>query len=104
VKEYVLEGHRFVLDNTVVLIHRILQYPDSQSESNLRTALPPFNSLKLLDPSGAYILEFKLRVADGSNAALVRTGEQELERFQNTMQGVVELNVPDRLSLDTRVR
>lgn len=99
-----LEGHRFVLDNTIVLLYRILLYPDSQTGTNIRTTLPPFKSLKLLDPSGAYIMEVKLRVADGSNASLVSTGQQELERFQNTMQGVVELKVPDRLALDTRVR
>ena len=58
----------------------------------------------MLDPSGAYILEAKIRLSDGSNASLVTVGQQELGRFQNRMKGVVELKPPDRLALDTRVK
>jgi mediator of RNA polymerase II transcription subunit 18, fungi type len=92
------------LNNTILFLYRILLYPTANSDSSLRTSLPSFGELKPLDPSGAYILEAKLRLSDGSNASLVSVGQQELERFQHRMKGVVELKVPDRLALDTRVK
>jgi mediator of RNA polymerase II transcription subunit 18, fungi type len=92
------------LNNTILLLHRILRYPTANPDPKLRTLLPSFDELKPLDPSGAYILEAKIRLSDGSNASLVNVGQQELERLQNRMKGVVELKVPDRLALDTRVK
>jgi mediator of RNA polymerase II transcription subunit 18 len=102
--EYVLEGHRFILNNAILLLHRILQYPDIHTDASPRSTLPVFSSLIPFDASGAYLLEVKIRLSDGINPALVNTGHQEMERLRTMLRGVVDLNVPDRLALDTRVR
>ena len=102
--EYVLEGHRFILNNAILLLHRILQYPDIHTDPSPRSTLPPFLSLVPVDASGAYLLEVKLRLSDGSNPALVNIGNQEMEHLKTMLRGVVDLIVPDRLALDTRVR
>ena len=102
--EYVLEGHRFILNNAILLLHRILQYPDVHTDTSPRSTLPAFSSLIPFDASGAYLLEVKIRLSDGINPALVNTGNQEMERLRTMLRGVVDLNVPDRLALDTRVR
>ena len=66
--------------------------------------LPAFPVLQPLDASGAYILEAKIRVHDLNNLSVLDEGVDELKEFQTQMKGCVELTVPERLSLDTRVK
>lgn len=103
--EYYVEGHRFVHENVVILLHRVLHEPGVRSlETAPKEDLPAFEALQSLDPSGAYILEAKIRVQDLNNLTVLEAGVSELKRFQTQMKGCVELAVPDRLSLDTRVK
>jgi mediator of RNA polymerase II transcription subunit 18 len=69
-----------------------------------KVQLPPFAGLSLLDPSGAYVVTATVRVEDFKNAAVLEAGVDELNKFQTQMKGCVELSLPDRLALDTRVR
>jgi mediator of RNA polymerase II transcription subunit 18 len=73
-------------------------------EAAPKTSLPPFASLQLLDMSGAYILEAKVRVEDYKEASVLEAAVEELKKFQTQMKGCVELVLPDRLALDTRVK
>jgi len=41
---------------------------------------------------------------DGSNSKLMEQAMQEMMAFKKQMEGSVGLRVPDRLSLDTRVK
>jgi mediator of RNA polymerase II transcription subunit 18, fungi type len=66
--------------------------------------MPDFKSLKPIDPSGSYVLEAKIRVQDLNTPNIVDSGVQELKRFKNQLKGCVDLNVPDRLKLDTRIK
>ena len=59
---------------------------------------------RLLDPSGAYVLQVSVRVQDGSKVELVNRGMTELLNLKETLKGIVELEVGDRLAMDTRVR
>ncbi|KAF1976003.1 hypothetical protein BU23DRAFT_58523 [Bimuria novae-zelandiae CBS 107.79] len=105
VSEYYVEGHRFVHGNVVVFLHRILHEPGVRSlETTPKVDPPEFAALKPFDPSGAYILEAKVRVQDYNNQTVLEEGVNELKSFQKQMKGCVELDIPDRLSLDTRVR
>ena len=100
-----MEGNRFVLNNVVVFLHRVLHEPGVRSlETTPKVDPPAFAALKPFDPSGAYILEAKVRVQDLNNQAVVEEGVNELKAFQKQMKGCVELDIPDRLSLDTRVK
>ena len=83
VSEYYIEGHQFVHENVVVFLHRILHEPGVRSlETTPKEHLPPFSHLHPLDPSGAYILEAKIRVQDLNNPTLVDLGVEELKAFQ----------------------
>ncbi|KAF2833829.1 hypothetical protein CC86DRAFT_339421 [Ophiobolus disseminans] len=105
VTEYYVEGHRFVHGNVIAYLHRVLHEPGVRSlEEAPKTSLPSFSSLQLLDLSGAYMLEAKVRVQDFKEAAVLESGVNELKEFQKQMKGCVELGLPDRLSLDTRVK
>jgi len=101
VSEYVIEGHRFVLDNTILFLHRILSW--NTPPSDIKTSLPAFSNLSPLDPSGAYLLEAKIRLSE-SNPVLIKIGEGELTGLQKHLKGVLDMRPPERLALDTRVR
>ncbi|KAK6008096.1 hypothetical protein QM012_004910 [Aureobasidium pullulans] len=103
VSEFFIEGHRFVHKNTVLTLFRLLRASDVPQESPL-TALPTLDSLKPLDTSGAFVLEACVRIDDRTKPNLVSTASDELAAFRDLMKGSVDMKVPERLSLDTRVR
>ncbi|KAF1849977.1 uncharacterized protein K460DRAFT_360838 [Cucurbitaria berberidis CBS 394.84] len=105
VTEYYVEGHRYVHGNVVIYLHRVLHEPGVRNLQEAPKVTPPsFSSLELLDPSGAYIFEAKVRVNEFNNSTVLESGVSELKKFQKEMKGCVELALPDRLSLDTRVK
>lgn len=105
VTEFYKDGWRFVHGNVVIYLHRILHEPGIR---NVQTApkvkLPSFASLQLLDPSGVFTLDATVRIEDFKDAAVLEAGVNELKRFQTQMKGCVNLDLPDRLALDTRVK
>jgi mediator of RNA polymerase II transcription subunit 18, fungi type len=103
VDESVLEGHRFVWRNVVILLSRTLQYPPPATNS-IRTELPEFTSLTPLDKTGGYILQATVRLENGSSPNLRELGRQDLDSFRDRIKGVVEMKTADRLTLDTRVK
>lgn len=67
------------------------------SRSLLESATP-------LDPSGSYILQASVRVQDGQKVDRMQQGSTELLGLKELLKGAVELEMADRLSMDTRVR
>jgi mediator of RNA polymerase II transcription subunit 18 len=118
VSEYVLQGQRVVHNNIALYLHRVLPIPPvpkdkpidpSQSSVNStaptpRESLPPLDSLSPLDPIGSYVLQATVRVLDGSKPESMALGIDELKGLRDSLHGVVELEVGDRLALDTRVK
>lgn len=88
-----VSGHRFTHLYTSLILSRVHIPASSPSETS-----------RLLDPSGTYLLQVSLRVQDGSKPELMSRGISELVALRDMLKGVVELVVPDRLSLDTRLR
>ncbi|KAJ4324432.1 hypothetical protein N0V94_001330 [Neodidymelliopsis sp. IMI 364377] len=105
VTEYYIEGHRFVHGNVIIFLHRILHEPGVRNlQTEPKVNPPAFDALQLLDQSGTYIVEAKVRVQDFKDASVLESGVDELKRFQTQMRGCVELVLPDRLTMDTRVK
>ncbi|KAF2809570.1 uncharacterized protein BDZ99DRAFT_388906 [Mytilinidion resinicola] len=105
VSEHYMDGHRYVHKNILILLHQVLTEPGPRSaEQSPKPSLPTFDSLTPLDPSGTYILQASIRVVDNGSPALIDLGVEELKAFKNLMKGCVELDAPDRLVLDTRVK
>ena len=59
---------------------------------------------RLLDPSGAYLVQACIRVQDGSKVEIVNRGMTELLNLKETLRGVVDLDIGDRLAMDSRAR
>lgn len=66
--------------------------------------IPPLASLRPIDPSNTYILQASIRVQDGGSPEAMTIGMNELKNFKEAMKGVVDMEVGDRLALDTRFR
>lgn len=66
--------------------------------------MPEMSEFRLMDRSGAFLLEAGIRVMDGADSKLCEQATQELGTFRKTVEGAIDLRVPDRLALDTRVK
>ena len=87
----------------VLTLFRLLRTGDTPQQIPL-TTLPPLDFLSPLDVSGAFVLEACVRIDDRTKPNLVSTASDELSAFRDLMKGSVDMKVPERLSLDTRVR
>jgi len=103
VNEFFVEGHRFVHKNMVLTLFRLLRAGDMPQQTPL-TVLPGLDSLKPLDVSGTFVLEACVRIDDRTKPTLVSAASDELGAFRDLMKGSVDMRVPERLSLDTRIR
>jgi mediator of RNA polymerase II transcription subunit 18 len=102
--EYIVDGHRFVHNNVVLYLHRVLQLPSQHDTTSINTPLPPSSTLVPLDPSGGYLLQAMVRLSDGTNPKIVNLGLEALDAFRLRMKGVIDMRMPERLALDTRVK
>ena len=100
---YFLAGHRFTHLSTSLLLYR-LYLPSDSDEQGFNPSHVDISQARLLDPSGTYILQASVRVQDGSKVETMNKGVNELVTLRDTLKGVVELEIGDRLALDTRVR
>lgn len=101
VSTYTISGHRFTHHSASLLLYRVTLPADALKTDSTSGGLP---QARLLDPSGTYILQASVRVQDGSKVETMTKGVNELLSLKETLKGVVELEIGDRLALDTRVR
>ena len=101
VSSYTISGHRFTHHSISLLLYRIFLPASIEKNDSASDGLP---QPRLLDPSGTYILQASVRVQDGSKVETMTKGVNELLGLKETLKGVVELEIGDRLALDTRVR
>jgi len=100
-------GHRFVSNNVVIRIFRVLLSPAQQQlPADKILEGPPLHvsELSVLDPSGTYVVEASVRIEDRKNTKIAEQAVAELRVFKQSVEGVIDLRVPDRLALDTRVK
>jgi hypothetical protein len=95
----------FVLDDTVIFLHRVLKFPtDEQGSTRPREYLPSLDKMAPLDPSGGYVLQVSIIVQESGNPDLVKAASQRLLGLKEHLKSVVKLEPADRLALDTRVK
>jgi mediator of RNA polymerase II transcription subunit 18 len=103
-QQYAL-GHRFVSGNVVIRIFRILLTTQQLPADKILEGPPlPVSELNVLDPSGTYVVEVSVRMEDRKNTKIAEQAVAELRVFKQSVEGVIDLRVPDRLALDTRVK
>ncbi|KAK2749643.1 hypothetical protein FQN57_005865 [Myotisia sp. PD_48] len=103
--EYLVEGDVIILDEIVLFVHRVLNFPpDEKPPVAPRTYLPPLDKMTLLDPTGSYVLQACLTIQDSSSPDLLKAASQRVLALKEQLKSSVKLEPADRLSLDTRVR
>lgn len=103
ISEHVLEGQRFILEDAVILIFKLLQFPKSEYKHPVPT-LPSRQEMRSLDPSEAYVLQATVNMEENSSPELLSLGERKILRLKDYLRPLVKLAPVDRLSLDTRLR
>ena len=93
----------FVHGNVRIKLYRVLLFPYDQLEP-LHESLPPRDKMENGDPTGSWCLKAYALVTDGNNQHYRNLGLEELENFRIDMAGIVNLKIPERLSMDTRVK
>lgn len=102
-------GHRFVSGNVIIRIFRVLIPTQTTTQAHASDAIldgPPLAvyALQVLDGSGTFMVEVSLRVEDRKNTKIAEAAVAEMAAFRRSVEGVLDLRVPDRLALDTRVK
>lgn len=104
---HLISGHSLSHLSTSLLLYHPLainsKAPSPGSGLSPDYARSPPNSSPL-DPSEPYILQASLMVQDVNKPELMTRGVNELMALKETLRGVVDINVGDRLSLDKRVK
>ena len=95
----------FILDDTVIFLHRVLKFPpDERNSTGPREHLAPLDTMVHLDPSGGYVLQVSITVQESGNPDLLKAASQRLLGLKEHLKPVVKLEPADRLALDTRVK
>jgi len=100
---HLLIGHRYTHNSTSILLYRPFLPPPSSSPYNGADAIA-IPKCRLLDTTGGYIVQAMVRVEEGSNVETMTQGTDELIALKETLKGAIELEIGDRLALDTRMR
>jgi mediator of RNA polymerase II transcription subunit 18 len=81
-----------------------MKYIPGPDPTSVADPLPALSEMKHVDPSDAWILKAHVVLSDGTNANILSKGTVELEKVQGDLKGIVNLTIPERLSMDTRVK
>lgn len=100
---YYLTGHRFTHLNTLLLLIKAVMPPSQESPEHISDTGDLVTGQQV-DPSGSYLIQASIRVQDGSKVELMNRATAELMNLKETLKGVVDLEMGDRLAMDTRVR
>lgn len=101
---YHVEGQRFYSNDTTIFLQRVRKLPALESgDDPLDYAdISSFGELELLDDSQSYLIEASITTNDGKTD-LRDSAEKQLLSVQADLSSAVKLEMPDRLSFDTRV-
>lgn len=97
VNQYWLKGIRFFYGDIVVEIFKVFVRDDAAEAPDGRIRL------KLLDESNTFQIKTYINYPRNANVDLVSKGTKELTNLKATLQNLFDLEVPDRMFMDSRV-
>lgn len=107
VSSYITSGHRLIHNNIILTLTEILTFPPNPQQPAAPPPIRspfPLESLQKLDPEGSFMLQASVRILNGTDVDSTNIAVNELKAFAAAMKGAVELDVADRLAMDTRVK
>lgn len=97
VNQYWLKGIRFFHGDIIIEIFKLFVRDDSSDSSNDKL------KLKLLDESNTFQVKAYINFPKGASVDLVNQGTKDLTKLKELLRNLFELDVPDRMYMDTRV-
>lgn len=97
VNQYWIKGIRFFYGDIVIEIFKVFIRDDDEPAVNLRL------KLKLLDSSNTFQIKTYLNFPKGASVDLLTQGTKDLAKLKESLANLFELEVPDRMFMDTRV-
>jgi mediator of RNA polymerase II transcription subunit 18, fungi type len=79
------------------------QQPHTKPTFSTLNTVPDDPNPTPLDPSGSYVLQASIEIADGNSPELKDKATQQLLAMKETLRSSISLAPGDRLALDTRV-
>ncbi|RMD39303.1 hypothetical protein DV735_g5822, partial [Chaetothyriales sp. CBS 134920] len=105
VSRHFVEGVQFYDQDTTLFLHRPSNIPRVEAEKATDLSfLDDSESVKLVDASGAYVLQASIEAIDGTNPELKDRATRQLLALKDTLEQAIDLKPGDRLALDTRTR
>ena len=103
--QYIITGDKFYDQDTTLFLHAVMQVSDQDTPDaiSIVDTVPDISKLVPLDPSGGYVLQASIEIADGNSPDLKDNATQQLLAMKETLRSSVRLEPGDRLALDTRV-
>lgn len=98
VNQYWVKGIRFFYGDIIIEIFKVFVRDDDAApteDSRLK--------LKLLDLSNTFQIKAYVNFAKGASVDLVTQGTKDLTKLKEMLANLFELEVPDRMSMDSRV-
>lgn len=98
VNQYWIKGIRFFYGDIIIEMFKVFVRDDdvaSTEDGRLK--------LKLLDLSNTFQIKAYLNFAKGANVDLVTQGTKDLTKLKDLLANLFELEVPDRMFMDSRV-
>lgn len=100
INQYWVKGIRFFHGDIVIEIFKVFIRDDSDtSRSENDTRIP----LKLLDETNTFQIKTYITYPKGTNVDTITKGSKDLTHLKGTLNNLFELEVPDRMFLDSRV-
>lgn len=100
--EFIQAGERFTLGNIDIRLQRTCLLPQSSSPAEVAPRTP--NDLRLLDDSTSYVLQASLTVGEDGKPEVMTGAFDEMARLKDLLKSLVDLQLGDRLTMNTRVR
>lgn len=85
-------------------LYRIYEPIDDTPVNVVEMPPPTTQGLRIFDKSGTYVVEAYVTTEDDVSSTTRETALTELLAFAKELEGVIDFRVPDRLSMDTRVK
>lgn len=100
INQYWLKGIRFFHGDIVIEIFKIFIRDDNEQAKGVDD---PRILLKLLDETNTFQIKTFITFPKGTNVDLISKGSKDLLHLKGVLQNLFELEVPDRMFMDSRV-
>ena len=98
VNQYWIKGIRFFHGDIVIEIFKVLVRDDT-----VETTADGKIKLKLLDESNTFQIKTYINIPKATDVELINQGTKDLLRLQEFLKNLFQLEIPDRMFMDSRV-